>query len=102
MAQAIAHQLTHQMTESEYKQLPQFQNLQLYDEGAPLCCTFELPGKEDPDGALWLTVHEATDLKTAQEHLQNSKLVPKGGIRFWESSLMDFTVFAYFWEKKQS
>ena len=59
-----------------------------------------LPAKKGPDGAIWLSVHEATDLKTAQAHLQNSKLVPKGGIRFWESSRMDFDYFAYFWEKK--
>jgi hypothetical protein len=72
---AIAHQLTHQLTESEYKQLPQFQNLPLYDEGDPLTSTVDLPGKEDPDGTIWVTVHEATDLKTAQVHLQNGKLV---------------------------
>ena len=88
------------MTESEYKQLPQFQNLPLYDEGDPLSSSLEEPGKQEPDGTIWLTVHEAIDLKTAKEHLQNPKLVPKGGIRFWESSRTDFDVFAYFWEKK--
>ena len=88
------------MTEAEYKKLLEFQNLPLYDEGDPLSSTIDLPGKVDPDGTIWVTVHEATDLNTAQAHLQNSKLVPKGGIRFWERTGMDFSVFAYFWEKK--
>jgi hypothetical protein len=88
------------MKESEYKQLSQFQNLPLYNEGDPLSSTIELPGEEDPGGTIWLTVHEATDLKTAEEHSQNSKLVPKGGIRFWDESRLDRDVFAYFWEKK--
>jgi hypothetical protein len=88
------------MTESEYKQLPEFQNLPLYYEGDPLCSTIDLPGKQDPDGTIWLTVHQATDLKTAQEHLENSKFVPKGGIRFAQSNGIDFSIFAYFWEKK--
>ena len=88
------------MTESEYKQLTQFMTLPVYNEGDPLSSTIDQAGKEEPDGTIWLTVHEAIDLKTAQEHLQNRKLVPKGGIRFWESSRMDFDVFAYFWEKK--
>jgi hypothetical protein len=90
------------MTESEYKQLPQFRNLPLYDEGDPLASTLELPGKGDTDGTIWLAMHEATDLKAAQEHLKDSKLVAKGGIRFWNSNRMDFDVFAYFWEKRQS
>ena len=90
------------MTESEYKQLSQFQNLPVYNEGDPLSSTIEISAEEDPDGTIWLTVHEASDLRTAEEHLQNSKLVPKGGIRFWDKSQMDCNVFAYFWEKKQS
>jgi hypothetical protein len=88
------------MTESEYKQLPRFQNLPLYNENDPLSDTFDEPEK-DPGGATWLRVFEATDLKTAQDFLENSNLVPKGGIKYWESSRMEFEVFAYFWEKEE-
>jgi len=87
------------MTESEYKQLPQFRNLPIYDEKDPLSDSFDLPEK-DHGGANWLTVCEANDLKTAQDFLQNTKLIPKGGIRFWEVSREEFEVFAYFWEKE--
>jgi hypothetical protein len=88
------------MTESEYKQLPQFQNLPIYDEDDPQSDSLDLPETEDPGGAIWRTVCEAADLKTARDNLQNSKLVPKGGIRFWETSRNEFDVFAYFWEKE--
>jgi hypothetical protein len=97
---AIAHQLAQQMTESEYKQLPQFQNLPVYGENDPQSNGFDLPEKEDPGGVMWLKVHEAADLNDAQDLLQNSKLTPKGGIRFWEPSRMEYEVFAYFWEKQ--
>lgn len=88
------------MTEAQYKQLPQFQNLPIYNEDDPLSNTFDLPEQEDPGGAIWRRVYEAADLKNAQDFLQNSRLVPKGGIRFWEDSRMEFEVFAYFWEKQ--
>jgi hypothetical protein len=88
------------MTESEYKHLSQFQNLPLYDENDPRSDTFDEPEKEDPGRATWLRVHEATTLKSAQDDLADSRLVPKGGVRYWESNRMEFEVFAYFWEKK--
>jgi len=88
------------MTDTEYKQLAEFQNLPLYDEDHPFCNTVDHPDKEDRDGTIWLAVHEATDLKTAREYLERARLIPKGGIRFWDGDRKSSNIFAYFWEKK--
>lgn len=88
------------MTELEYNELAEFKNLPLYDEDHALCSTVDLPEKEGLDGTIWLAVHEAPDLKTAQEFLVKKNLVPRGGIRYWDGEHKEATIFAYFWEKK--
>ncbi len=88
------------MTESEYKQLKDFEHLPLYDDDSPFCSSVDQPKKEERDGTLWIAVHEATELAAAQEHLKKPNLVPKGGIRFWDGEKKKSTIFAYFWEHR--
>ena len=91
------------MTESEYKQLAEFQGLPVYDDKDPSCGTVDDPGKEDPEETTWFaTVREAQDLKTAREYLQQASLVPRGGIRYWDGDRKSCSIFAYFWEKRPS
>jgi hypothetical protein len=88
------------MTDSEYKQLAEFQGLPLYDDDHPLCSTVDLPEKEALDGTIWLAVHEATDLNTAREYLKREELILRGGIRYWNGDRKSSTIYVYFWEKK--
>ena len=88
------------MTESEYKQLAEFQDLPVYDAGDPLCDTVADPDKEDPERTTWLaTLYQAEDLETAREFLQQG-LVPRGGIRYWDGDRKNCSIFAHFWEKR--
>jgi hypothetical protein len=99
--QWITQQSTETMTESEYKELSEFQHLPLYDDDDPRCPSVDRPDQQDPESAIWLTaLSEATDLKTARDYLQNGKLTPKGGIRYWDGKRKESTIFAYFWKKK--
>ncbi len=89
------------MTKSEYKQLTEFQGLPVYDEDDPSCGTVDDPNKEDPERTTWLaTVYEAEDLETARGYLQQARLVPRGGIRYWDGDRTSCSIFAYFWEKR--
>lgn len=88
------------MTEIEYEQLAEFANLPLYDESSPSCALIDKPTMECEDGTIVRAIWEATTIALAKEYLQNSDLVPKGGIRYTDGEGKNPIIFAYFWEVK--
>jgi hypothetical protein len=88
------------MTENEYELLTEFASLPLYDDSSPSCALIDNPTRERADGSLVAAVWEADTMELANEYLRNSRLMPKGGIRYFDGEGKNPNILAYFWEVK--
>lgn len=81
------------MTEQEFRSLPKFAELPLYEYDDPRCEQVDR-SSASPDH---LHVTEATEYEDAVLYSSDDTLEPRGGIRF---DLIGSPIYAYFWKKR--